>query len=968
MFMSSSSSSSNNIQNEIKNAIWKSLDSLRGSFDVSEYKNYILIILFIKFISDLKRDYGESFFVIPKGNSFGELCEKIDRHNLGDIVNRAAAEIEHANPEKLGGILSSVDFHATLRVGTREDLNDALRHFMLYLNLYVDLSVARTNNTHLAGDLFSYLIGLFAHVEGHRSGESYTPQHLLPLLVKLLQPKSGKSLYDPVVGTAGILIAAHQYIGEYSTEAKKELELVGQDISTESVALAKMNLYFHRIFDAKILQGDTLRQPRHLDGEKLRRFDYILANPPFGTKARPEIADELMHDRYNRFSFGTPARSGEYLFLQHIVASLNESGKAIVIVPSSVLFVSGTDGEIRKRIIEKDLIEAVISLGPGLLASTGIPINLLIINKAKPVERKYSILLINATEEYERINRAGSFVNPEQQAKIVNAYNSFSTTGVFAKVVSLDELGQNEFNLLPTRYVQLFPINNFLGGKVTWERIENIADVLQSSALARSPEIEGDVPVIRISDLSNRRSSVDDLQRVSLVEQRDRVQYVQTGDILLSRVGTIKTFLVEESLNGAAIDRNLYIIRLKPEYQHHKRYIVELLQSDKGYNLLSRYLMGAGMPQLRLTDLLKIEIPIPDDSVIQLITSIHQVENELIQRIEKAQELRTKLFNITDPGEVQKQLNELGTDTQILSSSLVQADSLDYQIRNFYPYPLAFPYRSLSANYDPVLKYPHQLRVAENLLVFLAAIGLTIAQINDGLKAQSEITATSIQDYFQGGISPGDWQSLAYASAKVVRGQRRYAIGESFAALWFKGSGTKISEFTNHTKTLVKLKNDYKHDRGPKTPQDYAISSEDIQGILDSCYAQLGFLVKYPIRLVQSMDMEYLTNVAILETLVYEGDHPGLRREQVRHPKPLPKDMLYLEINKDLWAPLYPQINVQYCQSCKSPETYFIDLWEGTDGKVTLKSFEHGHTHDSNTDKKQVVTYFGHWLRNNFDN
>src|SRR5688500_4077283 len=206
---------------------------------------------------------------------------------------------------------------------------------------------------------------------------------------------------------------------------------------------------------------------------------------------------------FDRFPFGMPRRSSDFLFLQHIIASLNDNGRAIVIIPSGMLFVSGTDGEIRKRIIESDLIEAVISLGPRLLASTGIPINLIIVNKLKSEDRKNKILLINATEEYERMNRAGSFINLEQQEKIINAYNNFKSVEAFATLIGFDELSKNEFNLLPTRYVRLFPINNFLGGKVSWERVSNIADIFQSTVIARVSEPDGDVPIIRISDLSN---------------------------------------------------------------------------------------------------------------------------------------------------------------------------------------------------------------------------------------------------------------------------------------------------------------------------------------------------------------------------------------------------------------------------------------------------------------------------------
>jgi type I restriction enzyme M protein len=965
-------------QDEINNILWKACDILRGTADPSEYRDYILTILFVKYISDLKKDYDEGYkkqnfgkipFTIPQGCSFEELYAKSDAPYFGEVVNSALRKIEDVNRERLEGVFTNIDFTFGGNRGDARESTEQLRQLFRYFNdSRLDLRPSRMGETKIIGSIYSHLLDKFARQDGFRGGESYTPQNLLPIMANILQPKAGKSLYDPAVGTGGMLIASSQYVREHEGE-DQQLAMFGQDISQDSISSSKMNLFFHQIFDASILLGDTLRNPKFIHNKKLQKFDYILSSPPITSKIRQETLWEIERDDFGRFTFGIPNRSSDFIFLQHIIASLNDNGKAVVIVPSGVLFRTGIEGEIRKKLIENDLVESIIAFGPGLLSNTSIPINLLIINKAKLAERKNKILLINATEEYERINRAGSFINQEQQVKIIRAYNNFKPIESFAAVVSFDELNSNEFNLMPTRYVRLFPINNFLGGKVTWERFSNLAEIIQSNTpVVESESDNSELPIIRLSNFSNQRLVVGDLGRISLPVARERVQYVQTGDILLSRVGSIKTFLVDETINGAVIDRNLYIIRLKSEFQHLSRYIVEFLRSDKGYNLLSKYFIGATAPQLRLVDLRNVEIPIPAESVIHLITNIYKVENELIQRVEKTQSLRTKLFNITDPEEVQKQLDELGTDAQILSSSLIQADSLDYQVRNFYPFPLAYAYRTLSAIYDPVQKYPEQLRVAENILVFLAVTGLTLMQSCETLKNQTDITNSTVNKFFGGGISPGDWQSLAYFAGRSIRGQRRYAVGDSFASLWFKGAGTKESDFAKTTKTLVELKNDFKHDRGPKTPHEFALASKELQDHLDTCYTQLSFFVKYPIRSVQSINIDWQTNKAILETLVYEGDHPGLRQERVEHSKPLTKDMLYLELDKDLWSPLYPHVSVQYCQSCKTRETYFIDRWDGQGGKITLKSFERGHTHESDADAKQVATDMEHWIANNLNN
>jgi len=312
-------------------------------------------------------------------------------------------------------------------------------------------------------------------------------------------------------------------------------------------------------------------------------------------------------------------------------------------------------------------------------------------------------------------------------------------------------------------------------------------------------------------------------------------------------------------------------------------------------------------------------------------------------------------------------LDELSTNAHVLSSSLVQSDSLDYQVRNFYPFPLAYSYRTLSGIHDPFQKYPEQLRVAENLLAFLANIGLSLGQEGNMLltEGNTNITATSFSKYFGGGISPGDWLSIAHSVANLLREKQRQTMSEKYSSLWFKGTGSKESDFTKTTKRLVELKNDFKHDRGPKTPHDFDKASEEIQDLIDYCYEQLSFFVRYPIRLVQSLDVDLITSDAILETLVYAGDHPGLRLEKVNYPKALPKGLLYLELSKDNWIRLYPHINVQYCPSCKTRETYFVDRWDGIGNKVVLKSFERGHTHESDEDAKKIASDLANWIKEN---
>lgn len=971
---------SSSSMDKITGEIWKAYDELRGMSDLSEYRNYILTLLFLKYISDLWRDqydqYKQQFgdddkeilkhmarnsFILPGESDFYAIFEQRNNTDIGEIIDKALVKIEEANEKILGGIFYNISFTSE-RLGSTQQRNEFIKKQLEYLaalNLSLDPDHIGNTYPNLIGELFG--------AEGLQSGEYYTPRNLISLMIELIQPEAGMSLYDPTVGTGGMLVFANEWMKGKEVQEER-LKLFGQDISPEAIFLARLNLFFHQLYDASIFLGDTLLHPYNVHEGELLQFDLILSNPPFGVRSQSRL-QKLEEDPYHRFSFGIPSRSADFAFIQHIIASLKKEGKAIVIVPNSVLFISGDDGEIRKKIVENDLIEAVVSLGPALLPDTSAPINLLVINKSKPKSKKGKILVINAISEYEHSARASNIININQQNKIVETFRSYKQVKSFSAIIDHGHLKQNDFILLPARYVDLLNINTFLGGKVTSVKFSQIAKILQGTPRFRNSRSERKIRVIRIPDLANPSIKVDDLQKISPPEDKRNIEYTKSGDILISRTGagSFKILLVKDNLNGVMVDQNLYIIRLLPEYHKLRRYVVDFLRSDKGQGLFSQYMVGAAIPQLRFSDLIKMEIPIPNEMVINLLTDIHQVEQELLIRMEKARDLRTQLFSIDDASAFQHRLDELSTDAHVLSSSLVQSESLDYQVRNFYPYPLSFSYSMIRGLHDPIRRYSEQLRLAENLLAFLANIGISLAQVNETLMSEenTNITSKSLLDMFGGGVSPGDWQSIAQSTARLIRGKRAYALAESFSSIWFKGAGRKESVFGRDIKRLVQLKNDYKHDRGPKTPHDFSQASSQLQELIDYCYKQVSFFVKYPIRLVESLDVDWQTQEAIMDTLVSAGDNPGLRREKIRYPQPLPIGLLYLELQKNKWISLYPNISVQYCRSCKVRETYFIDRLDGVGGKVVLKSFERGHTHESDTEAKNVATDMTHWIKNN---
>jgi len=236
-----------------------------------------------------------------------------------------------------------------------------------------------------------------------------------------------------------------------------------------------------------------------------------------------------------------------------------------------------------------------------------------------------------------------------------------------------------------------------------------------------------------------------------------------------------------------------------------------------------------------------------------------------------------------------------------------------------------------------------------------------VAHVGAFGKSQS-ITADMLRNYWSGGISPGDWRSLAKETAGLLRGRHDSVLIDNYASLWFKGRGQQESGFAQDTKRLVEIKNDDKHDRGPKTPHDYDESISLTQELLDRILDALSILILHPIRMVQSVDTDWLTDKKTIDTLLYVGDHPGMRPETKDFPRALTKEHLYIELMEDDWAPLYPLISVQYCPSCKMRETYMIDRWERSGKQTVLKSYERGHLRNRDDAARQVGEHLESWI------
>ena len=446
---------------QLESHLWGAADILRGKIDSSDYKHYIFGLLFYKRLCDVweeeyeerLKEYGnaelaadpdEHRFPIPEG----AFWKDVRKHstNIGEHLNTSFHAIEDADL-RLKGIFQDVDFNNKERFPDVV-LEMLLQHFDRYRLRNCDVE------PDMLGNAYEYLIAKFADDAGKKGGEFYTPKMVVRLIVECLRPEKG-SIYDPTCGSGGMLLEAVHYM-ERQGKNPKALHLYGQEMNLNTWAICKMNLFLHNIDDAFIERGDTLRDPKHLvaEGSKaIKTFDRVLANPPFSLKSWGN-EEWKSGDKFGRDTYGCPPKSyGDLAFVQHMVASLKPDGMLGVVLPHGILFRGGAEGKIRQGLLENDLVEAVIGLAPNLFYGTGIPACVLLINKAKSVERKGKVLFVNGAEEIVE-GKNQNLLSEGNVRRLSEGFHAYEDEDRFSRVVSLEEIEANDFNLNIARYVQ----------------------------------------------------------------------------------------------------------------------------------------------------------------------------------------------------------------------------------------------------------------------------------------------------------------------------------------------------------------------------------------------------------------------------------------------------------------------------------------------------------------------------------
>ena len=441
-------------KSELYSSLWASCDELRGGMDASQYKDYVLVLLFVKYVSDKKAGQQSYVLEVPKGGSFGDMVRLKGSPEIGDKMNKIIARLAEAN--ELQGVIDVADFNDPEKLGKGKEMVDRLSNLVaIFENPGLDFRSNRAEGDDLLGDAYEYLMRHFATESGKSKGSFYTPAEVSRVMAKVVGAGEAKTnrqtIHDPTCGSGSLLLKAHD---EAKGRSGHDLALYGQEKDNATAALARMNMILHGCPTAEIWKDNTLAHPYFKETEtKLKTFDFIVANFPFSDKAwRSGLNPE--NDIFGRFSFGIPPKkNGDYAFLLHILACLKSTGKAAVIHPHGVLFRGGAEADIRREIIRRGYIKGVIGLPPNLFYGTGIPACILVLDKENAQARK-GIFFIDASKGFIKDGNKNR-LQEQDIHRIVDTFTRLLEVPGYSRMVPLDEISgeKNDFNLNIPRYI-----------------------------------------------------------------------------------------------------------------------------------------------------------------------------------------------------------------------------------------------------------------------------------------------------------------------------------------------------------------------------------------------------------------------------------------------------------------------------------------------------------------------------------
>src|SRR5690625_2826257 len=457
--------------------LWSSCNELRGGMDASQYKDYILVLLFMRYVTDKYHGRDDALIVVPEGGSFHDLSKLKGNKEIGDKMNIVIRTMAEEND--LVGVITVADFNDEAKLGQGKEMVDRLTNLIaIFEDEALDFSKNQASDDDILGDAYEYLMRHFATESGKSKGQFYTPAEVSRVMAQVIgideTVTQDQTIYDPTAGSGSLLLKA-------TDEAPRGLTIYGQEKDNSTVALAKMNMILHNNEIAEIAQGDTITSPQFIENDQLKRFDFAVSNPPFSTKSWSNGIDPH-NDLYKRFDgYGIPPnKNGDYAFFLHFLKSLKSTGKGAIILPHGVLFRGNVEAEIRKNIINRGYIKGIIGMPANLFYGTGIPASIIIIDKENAHART-GIFMIDASDGFVKDGNKNR-LRDQDIHKIVDVFNHQTEIEGYSRMVSFNEIEENDYNLNIPRYIDkqdeedIQDIGAHLHGGIPNSDIETLSD------------------------------------------------------------------------------------------------------------------------------------------------------------------------------------------------------------------------------------------------------------------------------------------------------------------------------------------------------------------------------------------------------------------------------------------------------------------------------------------------------------
>lgn len=655
-------------KSELYGSLWKSCDELRDGMDASQYKDYVLVLLFVKYVSDKYAGKAGAPIDVPAGGSFKDMIALKGNKDIGDGINKIISKLAEANDLK--GVIDVADFNDSDKLGRGKEMQDRLTKLVgIFENPALNFSKNGADGDDLLGDAYEYLMRHFATESGKSKGQFYTPAEVSRIMAKVIGVANVKSqdqtIYDPTCGSGSLLLkAAH--------EAPRGITIYGQELDNATRALAKMNMILHGNPTADIWQGNSLSSPHWKDQNgNLKQFDFVVANPPFSTKSWSNGFDPL-HDEYERFIDGVPpVKNGDYAFMLHIIRSLKSTGKGAVILPHGVLFRGNVEGHIRKNVIKKGYIKGIISLPANLFYGTGIPACIIVIDKEDSANRK-NIFMIDASKNFIKDGNKNR-LRQQDMHKIVDVFTKQLEVPKYSRMVNLEEIEKNDFNLNIPRYIDssededIQDIEAHLLGGIPNRDIDNLQKYWQVYSSLKNELFEPDKRTgysqIKVELEKIKPTIYSHSEFIAYEKQIDKIftdwKFREVGALKQITIGAHPHILIE-TLSEELLQtfENVQLIDKYDVYQHLMTYWSDTMQDDV---------------HMLVTDGWQANNEIlPHDIIIQNYFSMEQKEIEKLES-DKESIARQKEELEEEHGGEEGLLDEVKSDKGKISKGSIQA-------------------------------------------------------------------------------------------------------------------------------------------------------------------------------------------------------------------------------------------------------------------------------------------------------